>query len=180
MQNKYLKVLIVIISIIAFTNVAYAEQQNRDATISNVVIRNTNDATTPDSNIANTNSNTTQEEDNVPSIYDVDIKWDNMQFRYIEEEKYIYDENMHIYKRSTQKYWSSNSNNISIKNKSTKKVNINLKFENINTNIKGTFSKNNFNIKTRGEENVKVNLTGNIDNSYSKYKTIGKISIVVS
>ena len=153
MQNNYFKIVFIILIPILFVNIVYAETESYDATITGV---------------------------DTPSIYDVDIKWDNMTFSYIEQEKYIYDGNTNTYKRNIQKYWTSVSNNINIKNKSLKEVKISLKFKALDKNVDGTFSKNNFNIKSLEEQNIKLNLTGSINNSYNTYKTVGEISIVVS
>ena len=153
MQNNYFKLLFIILISILFVNIVFAETKSHDATISAI----------DDS-----------------SIYDLDIKWDNMRFSYIEQEKYVYDSSSNTYKRNVIKYWTSSSNNINIKNKSLKEVNVSLQFQSLNKNVNGTFSKNNFNIKSLKEQNIKLNLTGNIDKSYNVYKTVGDISIVVS
>lgn len=153
MQNNHLKLLLIVLIPILFINIVYAETSKRDATISSV---------------------------DAPSIYDLDIKWDNMTFSYVEQEKYVYDNSNNTYKRSINRYWTSSSNNINIKNKSSKPINVNLKFRALNKNVNGTFSKNNFNMKSLEEQSVKLNLTGSIDNSYNTYKTVGDISIVVS
>lgn len=154
MQNNHFKIVfILLITLIIVTNKVYAEVQSYDATISGV---------------------------DTPTIYDVDIKWDSMKFTFVEKEKYKYNESNHTYNRIIEKYWSSDDNNIAIKNKSLKEVNVSLKFNTLNTNVKGSFTKNNFNIKSLEEHNTKLNLTGIIDNSYHEYRTIGEISIVVS
>lgn len=153
MQNNYFKIIFIILTTLVFINVVNAETNSYDATISGI---------------------------DSPSIYDLDIKWDNMTFSYIEQEKYIYDSTNSTYKRTTQKYWSSSSNNINIKNKSLREVNVSLKYKSLNNNVTGTFSKDNFNIKSSEEQNIKLNLSGSIDSSYHEYKTVGEISIIVS
>ena len=153
MQTNYLKALFIVLLLIAFTNCVYAENQSHDATIGKI---------------------------DTPSIYDVDIKWDNMSFIFVEQEKYVYESDTNSYKRNIEKYWTSSSNNINIKNKSSKEIKVSLKFQGLNRNVNGTFSKNNFNMKSLEEQNIKLNLTGNIDSSYNIYKTVGEISIIVS
>ena len=161
MQINYFKIIFILVITIFATNYVYAEGQSHDVIISGIDTPNTYEI-------------------DVPSIYDIDIKWDNMKFTFVEQEKYKYNESNHTYKRTIEKYWSSTTNNININNKSSKNISINLKFETLNANIAGNFSKNNFNIKPSEEQNIKINLTGNLDNSYNEYKTVGNISIVIS
>ena len=141
------------LAVILFPNITYANTQSHDVTISAV---------------------------DILDVYDVDINWDNMQFTYIEQEKYVYDNEKHLYNRNVINYWTSNSNNIKIMNESKKNINVNLKYNKINSNVSGTFNKNNFDIRVNEAQNIKLNLYGNIDNSYTVFKTVGEVSIVIS
>ena len=115
---------------------------------------------------------------NTPSIKDLDISWDNMEFTYVVKENYEYDINNHKYIKNDIKYWETTTNNIKINNKSVNSIKIKLLFNNLNSNIKGKFNNNSFVIKQNEEYNVKLEIDGYLKNDSKEI--IGTIEVVVS
>ncbi len=115
---------------------------------------------------------------NTPSIKDLDISWDSMEFTYVVKENYKYDINNHKYIKNDIKYWETTTNNIKINNKSVNSIKINLLFNNLNSDIKGKFNNNSFVIKQNEEYNVKLEIDGYLKNDSKEI--IGTIEVVVS
>ena len=145
------KIIILLLLLFQF-NLVYAQEYSRDATIEGI---------------------------NIPTIKDLDISWDSMQFTYVVKENYNYDANSHKYIKDDIKYWDSSNNNIKFYNKTISDIKINLKYNSLNRNIKGIFNDNNFVIKYRQEYNVRLDLDGYL-NKNNNYETIGIIELIVS
>ncbi len=145
------KIIILLLLLFQF-NLVYAQEYSRDATIEGI---------------------------NIPTIKDLDISWDSMQFTYVVKENYNYDANSHKYIKDDIKYWDSSNNNIKFYNKTISDIKINLKYNSLNRNIKGIFNDNNFVIKYRQEYNVRLDIDGYL-NKNNNYETIGIIELIVS
>ncbi len=145
------KIIILLLLLFQF-NFVYAQEYSRDATIEGI---------------------------NIPTIKDLDISWDSMQFTYVVKENYNYDANSHKYIKDDIKYWDSSNNNIKFYNKTISDIKINLKYNSLNRNIKGIFNDNNFVIKYRQEYNVRLDIDGYL-NKNNNYETIGIIELIVS
>ena len=145
------KIIILLLLLFQF-NLVYAQEYSRDATIEGI---------------------------NIPTIKDLDISWDSMQFTYVVKENYNYDANSHKYIKADIKYWDSSNNNIKFYNKTISDIKINLKYNSLNRNIKGIFNDNNFVIKYRQEYNVRLDIDGYL-NKNNNYETIGIIELIVS
>ena len=114
-------------------------------------------------------------------VYNIEVKWDNMEFTYSETINYIWNQNTHIYELENSTYkWNSNGNNIKIQNNSSIPVNIELNYIGTNDNVSGTFNINNTNIEPGKIVTSRLTLTGALSSNNTTYVKVGSINLKVS
>lgn len=117
----------------------------------------------------------------IDNIYDIEIKWDNIQFTYEQKEEYIYDETNHEYKLKRENNWLSQTNKIDLINNSYSDVKVNLKYNKINKDedFKIIFSQNNFLLKQNEKAFVNLDIDGKMEQKPSDFLTVGNVSILL-
>lgn len=114
-------------------------------------------------------------------VYNVEVRWDSMEFTYNETVNYKWDNNTHSYELTNSTYkWSTTNNIIDIKNKSATPVNINLKYTSINENIDGNFDISETTIESNGNVKSKLILDGELSPSNNSYIKVGTINLIIS
>ena len=111
-------------------------------------------------------------------VYHVGITWGEMKFTYREEE--IFSWTNHEYNREGSKYsWTSKGNSINISNDSYFKVNVKCKYNSYNNSITGKFSSSDVDIKSKGKEQIKFDLSGSLFKGITRFTEVGKITLEI-
>ena len=111
-------------------------------------------------------------------VYSLDVSWGKMQFVYDAKIIYEWSSTTHEYNIVNTKYnWKAIGNNITITNNSIFDVNVNCIYTNNYGSLKGSFSKNDFNIESKKNANVEFNLSGVLSKDISNFSRVGTITL---
>lgn len=114
-------------------------------------------------------------------VYNVEIFWESMQFSYIEQVNYIWDNESKTYNLGESTFvWSNSNNKINIFNKSTYSINARLDYVGINNNIIGVFDTNNASLSPGTSKYFRLNLEGSLPSNYNTYTKVGTIELKIS
>ena len=111
-------------------------------------------------------------------VYNVDVSWGNMEFVYNEIINYEWNKTTFTYELTSPTYkWISDSNDIKIENKSSFLVDVELKYNKINSKINGDFDKPKFSLNKNDSAISKLNLDGKLSSNNTNFIKIGTIDL---
>jgi len=114
-------------------------------------------------------------------VYDVEVTWGNMEFIFNEVINYNWNNELHTYELDSSTYkWVSKGNDINIENKSIFLIEIDLKYNSINSNINGNFDVPNFKLGRDENKVSKLYLDGRLSSENTSYIKVGTIDLTIS
>ena len=127
----------------------------------------------------------------IPTVYDVDIKWGAMEFTYTVSGTKAWDPEKHEYMVSTSGAWTANGNEITVINHSNTGIKADFAYEKESgfDAVTGSFSQNSLTLPTaEGKATTDaalvgknaLNLTGTLANDKTALTKVGKVTVTIS
>lgn len=113
-------------------------------------------------------------------VYDVNVSWGNMEFVYNKIINYEWNNTSFTYETNSPTYkWVSNSSDIKIENKSSFLIDVDLKYNSINSKINGNFDKPIFSLNKSESAVSKLNLNGKLSSDNTSFVKVGTIDLTI-
>lgn len=114
-------------------------------------------------------------------VYNIETIWGEMEFTYVEQINYIWNDETHEYTKGTNtNKWISEENYVDINNKSNQSINVEMSYTKTNSNITGTFDISKATIEPNSKERFTLVLGGKLENNNTEYQKIGFIYYKIS
>ena len=113
-------------------------------------------------------------------VFNINVSWDSMEFKYVEQKNYIWSEEDKSYILGESTYeWNTSNNSLNITNNSHCSVLINLNYKSLTESINGSFDISKYTMKSKETKKFKLTLDGNLTKNNTDYIKIGTIELAI-